>query len=380
MVTANSTPPSPPLSESSATAKTGPATPLPIRKPSIALSNAKRPPISRSPSTAKTSTPAKAPTSLKTPASTKTPDSAKTLKPNTFPYRKDPPRHSRGPSYTMSSKPSTVGRVPPAIRTAAPASKGPRPSAGGKPTSEGPPRSSSLYQIRGLIGKMQKLEERVHSARSKLPAPQGTPPRGSPRNGSAMSGTIPNSVTLRSARKRASGSTTSSITAPREPGVSRMSFGVSTSEAPSSSRPNSRASMSSQSGVQRPGSRSSARTPMGHYSTPSISGVEGRVPRPQSSMSGSSAGYSHAHSRSISSSVPPRSDDSDASNVMTPIARRMSINKTGIPTPSALPMARRQSGTRRASQTSQGTEGDMGPPARPRKMSEIGETYIGETF
>lgn len=65
---------------------------------------------------------------------------------------------------------------------------------------------------------------------------------------------------------------------------------------------------------------------------------------------------------------------------MTPIARRMSINKTGIPTPSALPMARRQSGTRRASQTSQGTEGDMGPPARPRKMSEIGETYIGETF
>lgn len=34
------------------------------------------------------------------------------------------------------------------------------------------PRSDSLHQIKALRGRMQKIEERVHSARSKLPAPQ----------------------------------------------------------------------------------------------------------------------------------------------------------------------------------------------------------------
>lgn len=40
---------------------------------------------------------------------------------------------------------------------------------------EGLTRSGSLYQIRGLMGKMQKLEERVQSVRSKLPAPAASP-------------------------------------------------------------------------------------------------------------------------------------------------------------------------------------------------------------
>ncbi|KAI5286854.1 NADH:ubiquinone oxidoreductase, partial [Ascosphaera atra] len=41
--------------------------------------------------------------------------------------------------------------------------------------------AGSLYQIRGLIGKMQKLEDRIQSARSRLPAPTESSPRASSR-------------------------------------------------------------------------------------------------------------------------------------------------------------------------------------------------------
>jgi hypothetical protein len=63
--------------------------------------------------------------------------------------------------------------------------------------------------------------------------------------------------------------------------------------------------------------------------------------------------------------------NSDGSNVATPIARRLTLDKSGIPTPSGLP--RRQSAGRR---TSSGfvDGGEMGPPlARPRKMSTQNE-------
>lgn len=325
----DSTPPSPPLSEASVNAKPVPATPMPRRKGSIAFDNAATP------------------------------------RPG---YQST--RHTRKPSIPTALKNSTSGRTTPSIRTTAPTQRGARPSTGAG-TIGGVPRSGSLYQIRGLIGKMQKLEERVYSARSKLPAPTTTPPRASPRNGSAMGHYIPSTVTVRSTRKRASGSTTSSIQGGPESGVSRLSFGVSGSRQPSSSRPSSRASMSSSSAIQRPGSRSSTRTPLGHYSSSSISGVEGRLPRPRSSLSGASG---HVHSQSLSMSTSSRDVDadnnSDGSNAVTPVARRMSLTKTGIPTPSGLP--RRQSAGRR---TSVGMDSEMGPPARPRKMSEIGETY-----
>jgi hypothetical protein len=330
----DSTPPSPPLSEASVNAKPVPATPVPRRKGSIAF------------------------------------EPAATPRPGYQSQRST--RHARKPSIPTAFRGSTSGRNTPSIRTTAPTQRGPRPSAGGSTTTGGIPRSGSLYQIRGLIGKMQKLEERVYSARSKLPAPTTTPPRASPRNGSAMGHYMPSNVTVRSTRKRASGSTASSIQGAHEPGVSRLSFGVSGSRQPSSSRPSSRASISSQSAMQRPGSRSSTRTPMGHYATSSISGVEGRLPRPRSSLSGASSG--HVHSQSLSMSTSSRDVDadnnSDGSNAVTPVARRMSLTKTGIPTPSGLP--RRQSTGRR---TSSGMESEMGPPARPRKMSEIGETY-----
>ncbi|KAF2004048.1 hypothetical protein P154DRAFT_519633 [Amniculicola lignicola CBS 123094] len=326
----DATPPSPPLSDTPITAKPVPITPMPKRKGSIA------------------------------------PDSAATPRPGFYQSR-PPPRHSRGPSIAMSTKSGTSGRTTPSIRTTAPAPRPSRPSLGAPPAA-GLPRSGSLYQIRGLIGKMQKLEERVYSARSKLPAPTNTPPRASPRNGSALGHYIPNTVTVRSNRKRVSAASTASES------VSRLSFGVSASREPSGSRPSSRASVTSQA---RPASRSSIRTPLGHYSQPSVSGEGGRIPRPRSSMSGASG---HGHSQSMSMSGPIRLDreDSDAhsDDARTPLARRMTMEKlgTGIPTPSALP--RRQSAGRRVSA---GIQEEMGPPlerpARARKMSEIGETY-----
>ncbi|KAF2251612.1 hypothetical protein BU26DRAFT_240386 [Trematosphaeria pertusa] len=334
----DATPPSPPLSEASVTAKRVPSTPMPSRKSSIAL------------------------------------DPSTTPRPGF--YQSRPPRHSRGPSIPMSAKAAstTSSRATPSIRTTAPAQRGPRPSVGGNAPAGGLPRSGSLYQIRGLIGKMQKLEERVYSARSKLPAPTNTPPRASPRNGSALGHHIPNTVTVRSNRKRASqASVASSMSGIGDSGVSRLSFGIAGgSREPSSSRPSSRASVTSQSGLQRPGSRSSVRTPLGHYSTSSISGVEGRLPRPRSSMSGQSGGYSHSHSISLSSNLRDAEADthSDGSSSVTPVARRMTLDKSGIPTPSGIP--RRQSAGRR---TSSGLEGDMGPPARPRKMSEVQESF-----
>ncbi|KAJ4290630.1 NADH:ubiquinone oxidoreductase [Kalmusia sp. IMI 367209] len=128
------TPPSPPLSEASIASKPVPSTPMPTRKGSIAL------------------------------------DPSATPRPGLYSSR--PPRHSRGPSIPVSAKSAATpsGRATPSIRTIAPASKGARPSVGGKVSAGGLPRSGSLYQIRNLIGNMQKLEERVHnSAKRKCP-------------------------------------------------------------------------------------------------------------------------------------------------------------------------------------------------------------------
>ncbi|KAI4667371.1 hypothetical protein J4E85_004189 [Alternaria conjuncta] len=324
----DATPPSPPLSDAPITTRYVPSTPMPKRKNSYA-------PLD--------------------PGAT----------PRAGLYQRVP-RHSRGPSMS-ASRPSTSasGRATPSIRTTAPASRAPRPSFGSAAPPPSLPRSGSLVQVRGLIGKMQKLEERVHAARSKLPAPTTTPPRASPRNGSAMGHHVPSTVTLRSGRKRSShASAGSSVPGAYESGVSRLSFGMSTSSRePTSSRPASRASMSSQSAIQRPASRSSTRTPLGHYSSSSISGTEPRMPRPRSSMSG------HGHSHSLSMSRRDTDANSDGSGVSTPMGRRLTLEKTGIPTPSGIP--RRQSAGRRASNNMD--NGDMAPPARPRKMSTQAE-------
>ncbi|KAJ5103089.1 Nuclear distribution protein nudE, partial [Penicillium argentinense] len=204
------------------------------------------------------------------------------------------PVHSRASSLAYSNG----GRSTPLISSRASLSRtngnaAPRPSA--------LPKSGSLCQIRGLIGKMQKLEERVQSAKSRLPAPSETSSRGSPhsRAGSVMGDSpVPSNVTVRrSSRKRLSGSSFGSSVRDSEgtPSYlpqSRQSFGARTA---GDSRPSSRTSYSSRSSFSqsvhsgvpvgaRPESRQSrpgAKTPLGHYSTNPT--TESR--RPRSSLS-----------------------------------------------------------------------------------------------
>ncbi len=282
-----------------------------------------------------------------------------------------------------------------------------RPSIG--PEQPSIPRSGSLYQIRGLIGKMQKLEERVHTVRSKLPAPTSTPPRASPR-GSALGhhpSTIPATVTVRSNRKRSSNSTQGSSTdasystAP----ISRLSFGPSAPrpDRPSSSlsRPSSRASVASAGGSSsggafhfpmRPASRSSmsgARTPQlarprssisGTYADPARCTTPGpRLPPPHA-YSGS--GPDHEPEGGFPTPTPAPAPAPAAA----PSARRSTLEKSfsAIPMPSGIP--RRQSGqgvVGMGRRQSSGNGGEMLPPAssargkrEERKLSEVGERPV----
>ncbi|KAG5297822.1 nuclear distribution protein NudE [Histoplasma ohiense] len=299
------------------------------------------------------------------------------------PYPSSKTRHSRGPSIPTSngnSTPSVTSRR--SITRSYPTQQPP-----------GLPRSGSLYQIRGLIGKMQKLEERVQSARSRLPAPVETPPKVSPRTNSALGQNyIPSSVTIRrSSRKRTSGSVASSRDGESTSSYGRSSFGLNqgtpTRAPQSESRPSSRASVSSRSSISqlpvasssipqpRSESRQSitgSRTPLGHYSTNPT--TESR--RPRSSLSN----YSH----SVNMGYIDENED-----ITTPTPRRSTFNKgdhvSGIPTPGGL--KKRESGgstnnppsmlptPRRISSGVDRRDGDMGPPERKHKLSEVGESY-----
>ncbi|KAI5787011.1 NUDE protein [Peziza echinospora] len=145
-------------------------------------------------------------------------------------------------------------------------------SAGPNTTAIPIPQSRSLHQIRGLIGQMQRLEQRVQSARSKLPAPAAaSPPRASLSSSPASQQnyspfTSGNNVTLRSQHRgrpssnisNSSGDTAGSSSTSYGP-VSRLSFGGI------GDRPSSRAAAQSalgldkleQLGLDRPSSRSS---------------------------------------------------------------------------------------------------------------------------
>lgn len=353
------TPPSPPISERSATAATTTALPHP---PKSRLS------VAGSEST-----------------------------PRPLHHSARPARHSRGPSIPISN-----GRTTPSVPRRTPLA---RPDG---QQAHGIPHSGSLYQIRGLIGKMQKLEQRVHSARSKLPAPTNTPPRASPRSGSALGQSyIPATVTMRSQKKRTGGSNASVASSSKDNGdttplstqhVSRLSFGAPpatpTPDRNGNSRPSSRASVSSsisQSGTSnhfvpstgRPSSRQSisgARTPLGHYSSSTIN--ESR--RPRSSVGGSYASLSgHAHSASVNNI------SENNSELSTPVPRRIAFTKSDLAGGSAIPtptgLKKRQSAgtglpmTPGARRVSSGPlhrdEGDMPPPERRKKLTAVGETY-----
>ncbi len=261
---------------------------------------------------------------------------------------------------------------------------------GARATSHKLPSSNSLSHIRSLTAQMQRLEARVQSARSKLPAPVSTPPRFSPRTSAIgpPGSAIPSTVTIRS-RKRTVGSAASSVVSgytagsaddstptqsnniskpaattttgrhmPRlsTSGVSRLSFGPLPNRGfdSESSRPSSRASVSSY--AARPASRSAntdARDmpPPRPMSRASLSGARTPLGRPRSSLGGSL----HGHSMSIGGGLLPE-DEIDTMEYRTP-SRRGTYSKfeidaalggggSGIPAPSGIPMpgSRRQSG------------------------------------
>ena len=269
---------------------------------------------------------------------------------------------------------------------------------------------------------MQKLEQRVQSARSKLPAPSATPPRASARPGPALGQSfIPATVTVRSQKKRNGGSITSSIpsslrytrdssdltpTVVQHDKDSEMLPPTNSMDAwhmgTANSRPSSRASLSSRQSidhlssarasainVSRPGSRQSvsisgARNPQGYYAS-STASSETRT-RPRSSIGGSYASmHGHGHSASVSRLSNYNIEEGpDGGDVLTPTpSRRTTLSKEGSNIPMPGSIKRRQSGTgpglgRRIS--SGPGAGDMGPPlerTRPgaKKLSGVGETY-----
>ena len=299
-------------------------------------------------------------------------------------------RYSRGPYVA-----GTADKTPSSIRP-----RNARPSTG--PQRPGNlVQSGSLYHLHGLMNKMQSLEQRVHSVRSKLPAPTSTPPRASPRSGSSLGqSSIPSNVTVRSSKKRSAGSNASSIPAFGDRPSSRLSSSLSqtvdrpssrlssgiphpspfrdvesngaSGKEPGNSRPVSRTSHVSRQSIShlpssqlsngsRPSSRQSmtgSRTPLGHY--PVNSQTEPR--RPRSSM----GGYLQ------------QTEEEEAEDVTTPTPSRRSTylkdSSSGIPSlPSHKP---RSSTSGLGRRTSSGT-GEMGPPDRRpcRKLSEVGESY-----
>ncbi|KAI1312079.1 NUDE protein [Xylaria venustula] len=243
------------------------------------------------------------------------------------------------------------------------------------------PPSTSLTHIRSLTAQMQRLEARVQSARSKLPAPVYTPPRASPRSSVQGVPQMPSTITMRS-RKRTVGSVASSVAeeTPTQPsnaagtgkhtsrlstsGVSRLSFGPLPNRsnnydpegsATGISRPSSRASVSGYARPERPPSRNEIPRPA---SRTSFSGA--RTPmglRPRSSMSGSL----HGHSQSISHL------EFDEMDERTP-------SRSGIPAPSGIPLSRRQSGGLNSS-IRRVSGGGANEGGRSRKLSDLGETY-----
>jgi NUDE protein, C-terminal conserved region len=326
-------------------------------------------------------------------------ESSTTPKPTRYSSAR-PVRTTKAPTVPMTSTRAT----PSVNRNASNRGQGAR----------GVPNSTSLTHIRSLTAQMQRLEQRVQSARSKLPAPVSTPPRASPQLKAAPSHSyVPPSVTIRS-RKRTGGSTVSGTSSTTEDvsgstkqagristsGISRLSFGLTSErrghENSESSRPSSRASTNgfarperplSRTDLARPASRTSmtgARTPLGHYSQSSL--AESR--RPRSSIGGNfGASHGHGHSQSVSQIDVDEYREFDFS---TP-SRRSTFSKqdleggSAIPVPSGIP--RRQSGgigmtpsTRRTStgiakEADRKADSSMKPPGRTRKLTDVGETY-----
>ena len=280
-----------------------------------------------------------------------------------------PTHHNRDPSISLSSTLSGRDRPIPYPRRTTLNRQEKSSTAPGLPTSQ------SLYTVRGLMGKMASLQERVNSARSKLPAPTTSSPHSSPRNGSVMGQAyIPPTITLRSNKKRISvsnvnssvrsGTDQQSISRP----ASRLSFGFShpsvspekvndNNGAPSkNSRPTSRHSISSRTSIShlpsaasasaashasssRPSSRQSLtgpRTPYNQTYNSNLGATISKSCRPRSSIGGSyatmHANHGHGHSQSVNRlsiqnsnlfhHADPNEEDDETSEVVTPTPAR----------------------------------------------------------
>ncbi len=235
-------------------------------------------------------------------------------------------RQSRGPDGKTAAR---DGKVTPAISRVREKERMQRGMAKPLPAIPAPekrglPNSNSLIHIRAITAQMQRLELRVQSARSKLPAPvpSGTPPPPPSGIDGVMGGLgMPNSVTIRS-RKRTvdnqsvassvlSGSTgddTPSLPSghkhvPRvsTSGISRLSIGTLSGTRPPSvqdgGRPPSRSSVATSNGgfaiPERPASRMTSDRPPSRSST-AHSGYD----RPPSRTSTAHSGYERPCSRS----------------------------------------------------------------------------------
>ena len=271
-------------------------------------------------------------------------------------------RHSRNPSISTSN-----GRATPSVAARQRA---------------GVLESDLRIHVRGLVGQAQKLHQRVQRVWSQLPAPPETPPKGSPRSNSVLDqGPVPTSITMRSTRKRTSGSVASSREGDSTPyylSYHRSSIGTS-QHTPSrgdldDSRPSSRTSATShysrsQSGIpQRPDSRlsnGSSRTP-GGYSSQTLPERH----RPRSSLSNyNPMSYIEEYGGSLTTPTPRRT-----------VLNRADTTTSAIPTPSST--QKMQSGTsipmpRRASSRLDRRDSDMPPPPTRTKPTtiDLGETY-----
>jgi hypothetical protein len=267
----------------------------------------------------------------------------------------------------------------------------------------GLPQSGSMMQLRNLQGKMKKLEERVHTNMSRLPAPVNTPPRASPRTGSALGQNIPSSVTVRSGRKRVTGSTFSGVDSLPDDGPgsavrpkpSRTSLGFQRPASPTKGdmappqpRPSSRASTSSRlstnggfvPGHSRPGSRASMsfRAPLG---PPGLGHNASTHIRPQSSLSNRSG---------LDGVMDEEDDENKPHDYATPTPRRTTIGKRTSDVGSAIPspMKRLSYGLNtklpapaNRRQSSGLSDSTIRPPSRQTHLNEVQEGYDpDETF
>lgn len=387
-----------PASEASGITPSSPTASTPPPK-SDTMSDALTPP-SPPLSDAPTSVRAERKTPLPTKRTSLLPDSAATPRPSLHGPR-TAPRHSRGPSAASSNGASN----PDARAMKPPATKPRQASRASNLPAERLPRSDSLYQIKALRGRMQKIEERVHSARSKLPPPGTRTPTGSPRTGSAAPGDphIPASITMRRSMKRPSGSMASSLaydmsvpddtaseqqSQKRESHVKRLSYGIprpsssaagerppsramdrppSRSAAAAASRPSSRTSLATASlpasASNRPSSRAGAQTPLGggqHAGTNGTTPAPTGPPRPRSSFGGSYAtihGTPRSHRPSASVSELRRkaaeSEDSTLTTMFGTPSRRTTMERPSLgslptATATATGLPRRQSGSLQA--------------------------------